>query len=67
MGYFSTGMGDHFSALLMYLMALRLKLVDQNPFWTCSLDITTDSMTQQPILFKATLTSHQTGYNKHAP
>ena len=28
-------MGDRFSALLMSLMALRLALVDQNPFWPC--------------------------------
>ena len=32
MGYISTGMGDHFSPLRLSLMALRLALVDQNPF-----------------------------------
>ena len=32
MGYVGTGMGDHFSALLVSLMALRLRLVDRNPF-----------------------------------
>ena len=35
MGYVSTGMGDHFSALLMPLMALRLGLVDPSPFQPC--------------------------------
>ena len=35
MGYVSTGMGDHLSALLMSLIALRLALVDRNPFWPC--------------------------------
>ena len=30
----STGMGDRFGALLVSLMALRLMLVDQNPFRT---------------------------------
>ena len=33
MGYISTGMGDCFGALLVSLMALRLALVYQNPFW----------------------------------
>ena len=32
MGYISTGMGDHFSALLISLMALQLALVDRIPF-----------------------------------
>ena len=32
MDYASIGMGDHFSALLLSLMALRLTLVDRNPF-----------------------------------
>ena len=31
----STGMGDHFSALLVSLIALRLVLVDRNPFRPC--------------------------------
>ena len=31
----STWMGDRFSALLVSLMALRLTLVDRNPFWPC--------------------------------
>ena len=31
MGYVSIGMGDHFSAFLVSLMALRHALVDQNP------------------------------------
>ena len=31
MGYISTGMGDRFSALLMFLMSLRLELVDLKP------------------------------------
>ena len=35
MGYVSTGMGDRFGALLVSLMALRLTLIDQNPFWSC--------------------------------
>ena len=35
MSYISTGMGDHLSAL-MFLIALRLMLVDQNTFWPCS-------------------------------
>ena len=30
-------MGDQFSALLVSLMALRLALVDQNPFLPCCL------------------------------
>ena len=34
--YVSTlGWGDRLSALLMSLMALRLKPVEQNPFWPC--------------------------------
>ena len=33
MGYVITRIRDCFSALLMSLMALRLVLVDQNPFW----------------------------------
>ena len=32
MDYLSTGMGDHFSALLVSPMALRLELLDRNPF-----------------------------------
>ena len=32
MGYVSTGMGDRFSALFTSLMALRLAVVDPNPF-----------------------------------
>ena len=32
MGYVSTGMDDRFSALLQLVMALRLAVVDQNPF-----------------------------------
>ena len=32
MGYISNGMGDHFSAILVSLMVLRLTLVDRNPF-----------------------------------
>ena len=32
MGYVSIGMGDHFTALLLSLMALRLKPVERNPF-----------------------------------
>ena len=35
MGFISTWMGDHFSALLMSLMALQLTLVDQNLLWPC--------------------------------
>ena len=35
MGHISTGTGDPFSALLISLMALRLTLVDQNPFRSC--------------------------------
>ena len=35
MGYISTGMGDHFSALLVSPMTLQLVLVDQNPFQPC--------------------------------
>ena len=35
MGYISAGMGDHFSALLVSLMALQFMLVDQNPFRPC--------------------------------
>ena len=35
MGYVSTGMGDCFSALLMFLLALRLTLVDRNPGRPC--------------------------------
>ena len=35
MGYVSIEMGDHFSALLLSLMALRLALVDRNPFQPC--------------------------------
>ena len=35
MATLSTGMGDYFSALLMSLMALRLALVDRNPFQPC--------------------------------
>ena len=31
MGYVSTGMGDRFSAILLFLMTLRLALLDQNP------------------------------------
>ena len=34
-GYFSTGMGDHFGELLVSLMALWLALVDQNSFQPC--------------------------------
>ena len=37
MGYFSTWMGDSFSALLVSLMALWLALVDRNPFEPCYL------------------------------
>ena len=37
MGYVSSWMGDRLSALLVSLMALWLVLVDQNPFWPCSL------------------------------
>ena len=37
MSYISTGMGDRFSVLLVFLMALRLILVDQKPFWPCYL------------------------------
>ena len=33
MGYISTGMGDHFSELLVFLMALWLVLVDGNPLF----------------------------------
>ena len=33
MGYVSTWMGDHLSALLESLMVLQLALVDQNPLW----------------------------------
>ena len=36
MGFVSIAMGDRFSALLVSLMPLRLGLVDQNPFWPCS-------------------------------
>ena len=32
MGYISTGTGDRFCALIMFLMALELMLVDQKPF-----------------------------------
>ena len=32
---YSIGMGDRFGALLMYLMAVWLTLVDWNPFWPC--------------------------------
>ena len=32
MGYVSTGMGDCFGVPLLSLMALRLPLVDRNPF-----------------------------------
>ena len=32
MVYVSTGMGDRFGAVLVSLMALRLTLVDRNPF-----------------------------------
>ena len=35
MGYVSTWMGDRVGTVLMCLMALRLALVDQNPFWPC--------------------------------
>ena len=35
MCYVITLMGDHLSALLMSLMALRLTLVDRNPFRPC--------------------------------
>ena len=35
MGYVSTWMGDHFSALLVFLVALQLTLLDQNPFRPC--------------------------------
>ena len=35
----STGICDHFSALLVSLMALRLALVGQNPFWQCLFSI----------------------------
>ena len=35
MGYVSTWIGDHLSALLVSLMALRLALVDRNPFTPC--------------------------------
>ena len=35
MGYVSTRIGNHFSALLVSLMALHLMLVDQNPFRLC--------------------------------
>ena len=35
MTYISTEMGDRFSALLVSLMALRIALVDRNPFWPC--------------------------------
>ena len=35
MGYISTWMGDRLSALLMSLMAVRLMLVDRNPFRAC--------------------------------
>ena len=37
MGYVSTGMGDRLSELPVSLMALRLTLVDQNPFQPCLL------------------------------
>ena len=37
MGYICTGMGDHFGALLMYLMALQLALVDGSPFGLVSI------------------------------
>ena len=40
MGYVSTGMGDRCSALLMSLMALRLALVDRNPFQPCLVILT---------------------------
>ena len=33
----STGTGDQFSALLVFLMALQLVLVDRNLFWPCCL------------------------------
>ena len=36
MGYIGTGMGDRFSALPLSLKALRLALVDCNPFRPCS-------------------------------
>ena len=36
MGYVSTWMGDHLSVLFVSLMALRVTLVDQNPFQPCS-------------------------------
>ena len=35
MGYVGTGMGDRFGERLVSLMALRLALVDQNPFRPC--------------------------------
>ena len=37
MGYVSTWIGDHFSALLLSLMTLQLMLVDRKPFHPCSL------------------------------
>ena len=36
MGYVSTGMGEHFSTLLLSLMALQLALLDRNSFRPCS-------------------------------
>ena len=35
MGYINTGMGDQFGAPHVFLMALRLMLVDRNPFQPC--------------------------------
>ena len=50
MGYVSSGMGDHFSALLVSLMALWLALVDQNPFWPCFVLINNQSALNRSIL-----------------
>ena len=41
MGYFNTGTGNHFSALLVSPMALRLAIVDRNPFQPYCLSETT--------------------------
>ena len=41
--YISTWMGDHFSALLLSMMALRFalidRLIDRNPFQPCSFEV----------------------------
>ena len=39
MGYVRTGMCDRFHTLIVSLMALRLALVDQNPFHHCFIEI----------------------------